>query len=258
MAYAVQQNVTGQKLRFLLVDSITHIPGVAGLDTSTFTLWLSKAGGVLAATAGGPVYEEGRGWYHYVCQAADLDTAGVLGLSVSAPGCDPCDVEFFVTAYDPTVTTPVGAGSFIAQMQARGIGTGLTTTQWNQVYADALAMYSRYRPRTLLSTLTTVAGQEFYDLPTGGNLVKAVAPWGVYSEFQDIGLSVDEAMLQAAIGGGYTFAFDLPSLTDLYHQKLEAIIRQWGGSFDQDPSGGKVRLLPRPTDVETLAVLYTA
>jgi hypothetical protein len=255
MGYNVQQNVAGQPLKFLLVDATTHIPGVTGLDTSTFTAWLSKDGGPLVLAAGGSFSEIGRGRYAYWASAADLDTLGTLGLSIDAPGADPADEEFYVTEYDPTITAPAGSMSFIAQMQARGIGAGLSATQWSQVASDALAMYSRYRPRILIGAITTVADQEQYDLPAGGHICLAVAPWNAWADFGDAGL--DAAVIEAE-GEPYLFAFDLPSLTDLYHMKYEAITRQWGSSFDQMTFGGKVRLIPPPDTVKSLAVLYTA
>jgi hypothetical protein len=257
MGYSVQQNVAGQPLKFLLVNSVTHIPGVTGLDPSTFTVWLSKDGGALALAAGGAITEIGRGRYAYWTQASDVDTTGTLGLSVSAPGADPSDEEFFVTEYDPTVTTPAGAGSFITQMQNRGFGSGLTAAQWSQVYTDALALYSRHRPRTILGTITSVAGQESYALPTSGYMCLAVAPWDGSDLTGDATQSVED-IIQEQIGDAFIYSFHQPSLADIYHGNLEAVSRQWGASWVQDDFGGAIRLIPVPQTADTLAVLYTA
>ena len=255
MGYSVQQNVAGQPLTFVMVSDVDSKTGLAGIAPGDFTIRLSKAGAALVA-GGGTITAVGGGRYSYWATASDLDTAGNLGLQATAPGADTTDEDYFVTEYDPTVTTPAGAGSFITQMQNRGFGAGLSTAQWNQVYTDALALYSRHRPRTILGTIDTTAGVESYALPTNGYMCLGVAPWDS-ADLADDDYPVEQ-IIQEQIGEAFVYSFSQPSLADIYHGNLEASSRQWGCSWVQDDYGGAIRLIPVPQTADTLAVLYTA
>lgn len=144
----------------------------------------------------------------------------------------------------------------IVELQNQGFGAGLTAGQWTQVVTDAVRLYGYHRPRTVLGTITTAVDVEEYDLPTGGRVCLDVQS---FSAIEDLWAEITGTAM-GLIGvptGDVIFDFDQPSQVDIYRQKISHYERQFGSRWEQEYPGGKVRLLPRPTEAQTLAVLYT-
>ena len=145
----------------------------------------------------------------------------------------------------------------IAELKLLGFGAGLTDPQWTQAAKDAVRMYSRQRPRHILGTIATEADVEEYSLPAGGYLCIELAPIDVLEDLSEL-ISDASTLAGALAGGDVIIDLNQPSQVDIYRQKLEHWARQFGTKWDQDMPGGKVRVMPRPESVTTLAVLYTA
>ena len=146
----------------------------------------------------------------------------------------------------------------IVELKAKGIGAGLTDAQWAQVATDALRMYSRQRPREVLGTITTAVDVEEYALPAGGHVCLEVAPYEVLGDLDETLGAVTNLVVSASPTGDVKPDFHQPSQMEIYRGKLEHWSRQFGTIWEQSVPGGTVRITPRPTEIKTLAILYSA
>ena len=81
-----------QIVTFPMIDSNgTEVTGLV----DSFGLFISKAGGLFAASAGAKA-EIGSGWYSYELTAGETDTAGPLAITVTGAGCLQQNLEYVV------------------------------------------------------------------------------------------------------------------------------------------------------------------
>lgn len=79
-------------ITFVMVDAnYTEVPGLG----ATFTLEVSKAGGIFVASAGVKA-EISDGWYSYTLTAAECDTIGPLSVLVTGAGCIQQNLEYVI------------------------------------------------------------------------------------------------------------------------------------------------------------------
>jgi hypothetical protein len=130
----------------------------------------------------------------------------------------------------------------------------LTAAQWNSVAANAVRKYTRHRPRFRIGTITTVADVQDYDLPAGGHLCVDLAEFGVVDDLTELGFSLLDIHRMT---GDVILDFHHPTLFDIYRNKLASFRRQTGIQWEQHEPGGQIHIMPRPSSVHVLAVLYT-
>jgi hypothetical protein len=117
-----QQNTTAHPITFLMVLSSDHTTGATGISP---TVTLSKDGGSFAAPSGA-VSEIGNGWYALAGNATDRNTLGAFLVHATGTGCDPMDVQYTITGYDPFDAVRLGLSSLpnVAAGAAGGLPTG--------------------------------------------------------------------------------------------------------------------------------------
>ena len=152
----------------------------------------------------------------------------------------------------------VTKSTVLARMRNSGISaTAVADAAANEALEQALAEYWRHCPKVYEGTITTVADQQQYALPTGG--IKLLACfWSptstaeVFSRANVLGVFRGEEWAGAA-------DYHWPSLADIVAAK-EAEWRRHYGGYGSQPlgDGGKVYLHPTPEEADkTVVVWYT-
>jgi hypothetical protein len=129
-----QQNSTAHPITFLIVSSTDHNAGLSGLSPA---VTVSKDGGAFAAAAGA-VSEVGNGWYALAGNATDRNTLGAFLVHATAPGADPCDVQYTIVGYDPFNGTSLGLGNLDTNVGSRLATSSYTAPPTASAVAQAV------------------------------------------------------------------------------------------------------------------------
>ena len=134
----------------------------------------------------------------------------------------------------------------------------------DQYLDDAVERLNELNPRLMLSTLTTVANTQGYQLTgDGASLTGFRNVEDVLYDTSDSGFLADEfpeffsLALYSPSDDGISL-FDNPSLSEIYYRKVKAWDRSYAGGWEVYQSGSEwyLRLIPAPGSVQTVPYLW--
>lgn len=127
-----------RRLLFVLVDITDGFTKETGLS-SGFTVYISKAGGTPASSAGSITElnaTNAPGQYYYEFTTGEIDTLGFIAISIRHANCRDVDGEVQVVAFDPYASADLGL-SEISDIKTKTDGLNF---DGNNVLADVMAM----------------------------------------------------------------------------------------------------------------------
>ena len=143
------------------------------------------------------------------------------------------------------------------ELRAMGISTtNISDNDVDSLIGFLISTYNAYRPQIRSSLITTIAYQEDYNWPTDAVAIKCVlwSPTVNESTWWPLWQELAERF-------SYSSDFNNPSLMMIYRSNMHEFDKQFGGNYElvYNSSGvRKIRLLPYPTSVVSVPVIYYA
>jgi hypothetical protein len=231
MFYVLQNESVAARRRcpILLTDSATGTTGQSGLAISSIYPYVSINGGAFAGGAG-TIAEVNFGQYYYEFDASEINTLGLAGIHITAPGCRDYDAIVQVAAFN--VYSVAGAGLTAGDVWSYGGGRtttgGIADTVVNPVDVKTTSMAS------IASTVwnTDVSG---YSAPSAGYDLTQASTGGA-------GISAFDVW-NYVLSDSNTAETDLVSIKSdttsiISNQYPISDIWQWDSSSNTDPSTG--------------------
>ena len=183
MFYVLQNESVAARKRcpILLTDSATGTTGQSGLAISSIYAYVSINGGAFAGAAG-TVRAVNFGQYYYEFDASEINTLGLAGIHVTAPGCRDYDAIVQVAAFN--MYSVAGAGLTAGDVWSYGGGRtttgGIADTVVNPVDVKTASMASIASTvwNTDISAYTNPsAGYDLTQAASGGAGISAADVW---------------------------------------------------------------------------------
>jgi hypothetical protein len=172
MFYVLQNESVAARKRcpILLTDSATGTTGQSGLAISSIYPYVSINGGAFAGGAG-TIAEVNFGQYYYEFDASEINTLGLAGIHITAPGCRDYDAIVQVAAFN--MYSVAGAGLTAGDVWSYGGGRtttgGIADTVVNPVDVKTTSMAS------IASTVWNTDVSSYTDPSAGYDLTQAAS-----------------------------------------------------------------------------------